>query len=236
MGLLEGTMTGTPNPESISPRLRKIANQARQMPQAALRTLAHHIDIDFLHEAYRRTRKDGATGIDEQTGREYEGNLDENLKDLLNRFKSGRYKAPPVRRVYIPKGDGKSQRPLGIPTFEDKVLQRAVAMVLESVYEQDFADCSYGFRSGRSAHQALGQLRQGIMAMKGGWVLDVDIRGFFDNLDHGHLRVILDLRVRDGVLRRVIGKWLNAGVQEDGHWRSSRSGTPQGGVITPPAQ
>ena len=231
MDLLEGTMSGTPNPESISTRLQKIANQARQMSQVALRTLAHHIDMDFLREAYRRTRKDGATGIDDQTAEEYGQNLDENLKALLDRFKSGRYKAPPVRRVYIPKGDGKNQRPLGIPTFEDKVLQRAVAMVLEAVYEQDFLDCSYGFRPGRSAHQALSKLQRGMMAMKGGWVLDVDIRGFFDNLDHRHLRAILDLRVRDGVIRRAIGKWLKAGVQEDGHWRSSRSGTPQGGVI-----
>ena len=118
-------------------------------------TLAHHIDIDWMKEAYRLTRKDGAVGVDGQTATDYEANLEGNLQSLLDRAKSGRYQAPPVRRVYIPKGTGSETRPIGIPTFEDKVLQRAVVMVLESVYEQDFLDCSYGFRPGRSAHQAL---------------------------------------------------------------------------------
>ena len=124
----------------------------------AFTTLAHHIDIDWLREAYRRTRKDGAAGVDGQTAADYAADLEGNLRSLLDRAKSGTYQAPPVRRVHIPKGTGSETRPIGIPTFEDKVLQRAVAMVLEAVYEQDFLDCSYGFRPGRSAHQALDAL------------------------------------------------------------------------------
>ena len=146
---------GTPSPSDVSTKLQRIAELARQAPQAALTTLSHHIDIEFLHEAYRRTRKDGAVGVDGQTAEEYAADLEANLRSLLDRFKSGTYQAPPVRRVHIPKGSGRGTRPIGIPTFEDKVLQRAVAMVLEAVYEQDFLDCSYGFRPGRSAHQAL---------------------------------------------------------------------------------
>jgi group II intron reverse transcriptase/maturase len=195
--------------------------------------LAHHIDVEFLGEAFRRTRKDGAAGVDGQTGKDYEERLEENLQSLLDRFKSGRYKAPPVRRTYVPKGDGKKERPIGIPTFEDKVLQRAVTMVLEAVYEQDFLPCSYGYRPGRSAHQALEDLWQGLMKMRGGWVLELDITSFFDSLDHSRLRQILGQRVRDGVLRRTIDKWLAAGVLEDEELRHPDAGTPQGGVVSP---
>ena len=138
-----------------------------------------------------------------------------------------------MRRVYIPKGDGRTTRPIGIPTFEDKVLQRAVVLVLESVYEQNFRDCSFGFRPGRSAHQALQHLWEQTMLMGGGWVIDLDIQGFFDALDHRHLRRFLDQRVRDGVLRRAIDKWLKAGVLEDGRVRRSVLGIPQGGVVSP---
>jgi RNA-directed DNA polymerase len=196
-------------------------------------TLAHHIDVDLLFEAYRLTRKDGAVGVDGQTAADYAENLEGNLKDLLDRFKSGRYTALPVRRVHIPKGGGGKTRPIGIPTFEDKVLQRAVAMVLEAVYEQDFLPCSYGFRPGRSAHQALDALWKGLMNMNGGWVLDVDLQDFFGSLEHRHLRDFLDQRMRDGVIRRTIGKWLNAGVMEDGQLTRSSAGSPQGGVISP---
>ena len=196
-------------------------------------TLAHHIDLELLREAYRLTRKDGATGVDGQTAQEYEENLEENLKTLLERLKSGTYQAPPVRRVYIPKGDGKKSRPIGIPTFEDKILQRAVVMVLEAVYEQDFLECSYGFRPCRSAHQALAALWQELMRVGGGFVIELDIEKFFDTLDHRHLREFLDKRVRDGVIRRVIGKWLKAGVLEGGEVQETESGTPQGGVISP---
>ena len=173
-------------------------------------------------------------GVDGQTAEDYAVDLEGNLQSLLDRAKSGTYKAPPVRRAYIPKaGSPGETRPLGIPTFEDKVLQRAVVMVLEPLYEQDFLDCSYGFRPGRSAHQALDALWHKTMAMGGGWILDVDIRKFFDTIDHGHLRAFLKRRVRDGVLLRLIGKWLNAGVLEDGCITHPETGNPQGGVISP---
>ena len=229
----EGTMPGTPNPETISPRLQRIATLAKAMPGGALRTLGQYIDIACLRDAYRRTRKDGAVGVDRQTAEQYAEDLERNLQSLLDRAKSGTYSAPPVRRVHIPKGDGVQRRPIGIPTFEDKILQRAVTMVVEAVYEQDFLDCSYGFRPGRSAHQALEVLRKGLMTMGGGWVLAVDIRSFFDTLDHGQLRAILCKRVHDGVLLRLIGKWLHAGVLEDGGITYPDAGTPQGGVISP---
>lgn len=198
----------------------------------AICTLAHHIDTDLLRVAYHRTRKSGAVGVDGQTAAEYEQNLEGNLRSLLERFKSGSYVAPPVRRAHIPKDDH-TTRPIGIPTFEDKVLQRAVAMVLGAVYEQDFKDCSYGFRPGRSAHQALQVFWNETMLLGGGWVIEVDIRHFFDDVDHRHLRTILDQRIRDGVLRRTIDKWLKAGVHENGTVRFPDDGTPQGGVISP---
>jgi group II intron reverse transcriptase/maturase len=227
-------MTRAPNLENVSTRLQRIAQLAREDPKRVLVSLAHHIDMDLLQEAYRRTRKDGAPGVDGQTAAAYEENLEENLQSLLDRFKSGRYQAPPVRRVYIPKGsDPTKKRPIGVPTFEDKILQRAVAMVLEAVYEQDFLDCSYGFRPGRSAHQAIRTLWQALTAMGGGWVLEADIQGFYDTLDPGHLRGFLDQRVRDGVLRRAIDKWLKAGVLEEGTLSHPTTGTPQGGVISP---
>jgi RNA-directed DNA polymerase len=231
---LEGKMTRAPNLDPVSTRLQRIAQLAGEDRERILVSLAHHIDVDFLREAYRRTRKDGAPGVDDQTAQVYAENLEENLQSLLDRFKSGRYHAPPVRRVYIPKGsDPSKKRPIGIPTFEDKVLQRAVAMVLEAVYEQDFLDCSYGFRPGRSAHQAIRVLWEGLTAMNGGWVLEADIEGFYDNLDPVHLREFLDQRVRDGVLRRAIDKWLKAGVMEGGSLSHPATGTPQGGVISP---
>lgn len=226
-------MTETPISPPISTKLARIAELAREDPQRSFLSLAHHIDVEFLYEAYRRVRKDGAVGVDGQTADEFARDLQVNLERLLEGLKSGTYRAPPVRRVHIPKGDGKKTRPLGIPTFADKVLQMAVSMVLNAVYEEDFLDCSYGFRPKRSAHQALEALRRGLTVMGGGWVLDADIQGFFDNLDHGKLREILDQRVRDGVLRRMIDKWLKAGVLEDGQVTKPGGGTPQGGVISP---
>jgi group II intron reverse transcriptase/maturase len=226
-------MPETPSSTSVSTKLRRVAELARERPGVALTTLAHHIDVEFLRAAFEATRKDGAPGIDGQTAEEYARDLEANLRSLLDRFQSGRYHAPPVRRALIPKADGKSSRPIGIPTFEDKVLQRAVAMVLEAVYEQDFLDCSYGFRPGRSAHQALEALWRGATAVGGGWVLDVDVRGFFDSLDHRHLREFLSRRVRDGVIRRAVDKWLKAGVLSEGRLERPEEGTPQGGVISP---
>jgi RNA-directed DNA polymerase len=233
MELLEGKMKETPGSPSISTKLEQVAKLAREAPGMAFTTLAHHIDVEWLREAYRRTRKDGAAGVDGQTADEYAAHLEDNLRSLLERAKSGTYRAPPVRRVHIPKGDGSQTRPIGIPTFEDKVLQRAVVMVLEAIYEQDFLHGSYGFRPGRSAHQALDALRHQTVSMSGGWVLEVDIRKFFDTLDHGHLQEILRRRVRDGVLLRLIGKWLHAGVLEAGTVSYPEAGSPQGGVISP---
>lgn len=226
-------MTETPDSTTISRKLQRIAKLSREMPGVALNTLSHVIDLDWLVEAWRRTRKDAAPGVDGTTAREYEVDLQGNLQRLLERAKSGSYRAPPVRRVHIAKSDSSETRPIGIPTLEDKILQRAVAMVLEAVYEQDFLSCSYGFRPGRSAHQALEALWKQTMDMGGGWVIDVDVRKFFDTLDHDHLKQILRRRVRDGVLLRLIAKWLRAGVLEDGSLSYPEAGTPQGGVISP---
>jgi len=230
---LEGKTRGTSGPQSVSTRLQRVAQLSREAPGMVWTTLSQHIDLTLLKEAYRLTRKDGVAGVDGQTGKEYEENLEENLRSLLERLKSGTYKAPPVKRVYVPKSDGTRTRPIGIPTFEDKVLQRAVTMVLEAVYEEDFLDCSYGFRPGRSAHQAIDELWRQTMQGGGGYVLELDIAKCFDTLDRKHIRAFLDKRVRDGVLRRVIDKWLKAGVLEEGKVRHPEAGTPQGGVISP---
>jgi group II intron reverse transcriptase/maturase len=227
-------MAGASKPGTVSTKQQRIAELAKQAPQMSFTSLAYHLDLEWLRKAYEWTRKDGATGVDDQTAADYARNLEANLQDLLDRAKSGTYRAPPVRRVHIPKGSGTATRPIGIPTFEDKVLQRAVVMVLEPLYEQDFYDGSYGYRPGRSAHQGLEALRQYTMSHPGGWILEVDIRKFFDSLDHGHVREFLQRRVRDGVLLRLIGKWLNAGVLEEGVVTASETGTPQGGVMAPP--
>jgi len=221
------------NLTSVSTKRRRIAELAKQSPEMAFTSLAHYLDPDWLREAYRRTRKDGAPGVDGRTARDYERKLEENLRSLLERVKAGSYRAPPVRRVHIPKGNSGDTRPIGIPTFEDKVLQRAVAMLLEAIYEQDFLECSYGFRPGRSAHNALQAFWDRAMRQRGGWVLEVDISKFFDNLDHRQLRQLVRHRVRDGVLLRLIDKWLHAGVLENGRLSYPDSGSPQGGVISP---
>lgn len=226
-------MKETQSSQDISTKLQRIAKIAQENRDVPLTNVAHHIDIEWLREAFRRTRKAGASGVDGVTAKQYEQDLEGNLRTLLERAKSGTYRAPPVRRVHIPKGDGGQTRPIGIPTCEDKVLQRAVAMVLEAVYEQEFLDCSYGFRRGRGAHQAVEALRGAAMEMKGCWVADVDISKFFDSIDHQQLQVILRKRIRDGVLLRLIGKWLHAGVLEGSELLRPGSGTPQGGVISP---
>jgi len=212
---------------------QRIAMLAQRSSDFAFFSLAHYIDIQWLEEAYRRTRKDGAAGVDDVTGKEYAEHLHDSLQNLLDRLKSGTYKAPPVKRKHIPKGTGSETRPIGIPTFEDKIVQRAVVMLLEPIYEHDFHDGSFGFRPKRSAHQALAEVWKTTMDVTGGWVLEVDIRQFFDTIDHKHLREFVSRRVRDGALRRLIGKWLKAGVLEDGGLSFSETGTPQGGVISP---
>jgi len=227
-------MAGISRPENITTRLEQIAQLAKRAPGMVLTSLAYHIDVNMLREAYRRTRKDGALGVDQQTAAEYAVKLESNLESLNDRFKAGTYKAPPVRRVYIPKaGDPAKQRPIGVPTFEDKILQRAVTMVLESVYEQDFLDSSYGFRKGRSQHQAIEALWKGLTEMQDCWVLEIDIKDFYSTLEHRKLRELLDQRVRDGIIRKMIDKWLRAGVLEEGQISYPDEGTPQGGVVSP---
>ena len=227
-----GNTNETPTSENVSTKLNRIAEMAGKMSGVPLRTLAHHIDMNLMREAYAGTRKDGVPGADRVTAEEYGRELEKNLSSVIDRFKSGTYWAPPVRRAYIPKADG-GERALGIPTFEDKVLQRAVTMVLGAVYEQDFLPASYGYRPEVGALHALRDLRQELMAMGGGWVLEADIQSFFDSIEHGHLRSFLDKRVRDGVIRRMIDKWLTAGVMEGGAVHRSEEGSPQGGVISP---
>jgi RNA-directed DNA polymerase len=231
---LSGNTPDTPLSENVSTKLERIATLAKQMPETALLTLNPCLDRDLLHAACVRTRKDAAVGVDGETYDTFREALFERLDDLVARAHDGTYRAPPVRRVYIPKGGSSVEtRPIGIPTFADKVLQRAVAMILGPIYEHDFHDGSYGFRPGRSAHQAIDDLRGWLNRHDGGWVLDVDVRKYFDTIDHGHLREFLQRRVRDGVMLRLIGKWLNAGVLEEGAVSYPAEGTPQGGVISP---
>ncbi|MBU1612290.1 MAG: group II intron reverse transcriptase/maturase [Proteobacteria bacterium] len=225
---------GTQGPSSVLTKQQRIAEAARQYPEASLTSLNHYMDMDWMREAYRRVRKDSAPGYDRQTVGEYGENLQENLSSLLEQAKSGTYVAPPVRRVYIPKGAGtKETRPIGVPTTEDKVLQRAVLMLLEPIYEQEFYDFSFGFRPKCSAHQALEYIWHQVMSQRIVWILDVDIRKFFDTLDKAKLREMFRCRVRDGVVTRLIGKWLKAGVLEAGNIWYPERGTPQGGVVSP---
>jgi len=221
------------NLENVSTVQQRIASLAQRSPEFAFTSLAHHMTLEWLEEAYRRTRKDGAAGVDDVTGAIYAEHLSENLAALHQRLKSGTYKAPPVKRVHIPKGTSNETRPIGIPAFEDKIVQRTVVMLLEPIYEHDFYDGSYGFRPKRSAHQAIEAVWKATMEVRGGRVLEVDLRKFFDTLDHRQLQEFVSRRVRDGVIRRLIGKWLNASVMEAGNLSFPESGSPQGGVISP---
>jgi group II intron reverse transcriptase/maturase len=225
-------MGDTSRSQTVSTKLQRIAEQAASYPGMVFNTLAHLIDEDFLREAYRLTRKDKAPGVDKVTAKEYAGNLDDNLMDLHERLRTGRYIAPPVERVWVEK-DANSDRPIGKPTFEDKIVQRAVVMLLEAIYEQDFYDFSHGFRKGHSQHQALNELWELLMKLNINWILDADLASFFDNLSHNWLRDIIKRRVNDGGILRLIGKWLNAGVVEGGILSYPEKGTPQGGVISP---
>jgi RNA-directed DNA polymerase len=225
-------MGDTSRSQTVSTKLQGIAEQAKGYPEMVFTTLVHLIDVEFLREAYRKTRKSGAPGVDKETAEEYAKNLDENLRDLYERLRSGRYKAPPVERAWLDKDEG-GKRPIGKPTFEDKIVQRAVVMLLGAVYEQDFYDFSHGFREGHRQHQALHELWEQCRRMNINWIVDADVSGFFDNLDHGWLRKIIKQRVNDGGMLRLIGKWLNAGVVEGEILTYPEKGTPQGGVISP---
>jgi group II intron reverse transcriptase/maturase len=217
---------------TVSTQLQEIAKQARQHPDRVFTTLAHLMDVDFLREAYRRLNKKGAPGLNKVTAADYGEHLEENLADLHQRLCSGRYRAPPIKRVWIEKENGQ-QRPLGIPEFEDKIVQRAVEMLLSAIYEEMFYDLSHGFRKGHSQHKALHELREQCRQLNINWVLIADITGLFDNIDHQKLLGFIRRRVNDGAILRLIGKWLNAGVMEEDRLEYPEKGTPQGGVISP---
>jgi len=211
-------------------RVRLAAARDRRMRFTAL---LHHIyELETLRAAYLSLKREAAAGVDGETWRHYGERLEENLRDLADRVKRGAYRAKPVRRVYIPKADGR-QRPLGVTALEDKVVQRATVEVLNTIYETDFLGFSYGFRPGRSQHHALDALYAGLLTKRVNWVLDLDIRGFFDSIDHGWLVKFVEHRIADRRVVRLIQKWLNAGVLEDGKRMRMEEGTPQGSSISP---
>jgi RNA-directed DNA polymerase len=218
--------------EIVSTKQKQIAELARKTCGKPIYSLNQFLTIDWMLEAYRRTRKSGAAGIDGVTADEYEKNLNTNLRVLLERMKAGTYQAQPIKRVYVPKSDG-SQRPIGIPTLESKIGQRAVLMILECVYEQEFKSFSFGFRPNQSAHKALFQIRKQIMDHRATWIIEADIQKFFDSIDRNRLREILGQRVRDGVIMKLIDKWLKAGVLERDEIQYSSTGTGQGNVLSP---
>lgn len=227
-----GNIGGTLRPVSVSTKQEQIAMLAKNAPDMVFTSLNHYLDYEWMLKAYALTRKDGAVGIDGQTAEEYAINLEGNLRSLLNRMKSGKYVAPSIRRAYILKSDG-SKRPLGITTFEDKIAQRAIVMLIEPIYEQVFRGFSFGFRPRKSAHQALQHLRNHIMERGGRWIIDVDISKYFDTINKTQLREFLDRKVTDGVVRRLIDKWLKAGISENGAIHYQSHGTAQGGVGSP---
>jgi len=213
--------------------LERIRYAAQRKRKEQFISLWHHVyDISRLRRSFLRLKRDSAAGIDGTTWKEYGTNLEENLKNLSERLRKGAYKARAVKRTYIPKGDGR-QRPLGIPALEDKIVQRAMVEVLNAVYEVDFKGFSYGFRPERNQHNALDAVVEAIEGRKVNWVLDVDIRGFFDAIDHEWLIQFIEHRIKDKRVIRHIRKWLNAGVMEDGQWHKTEEGTPQGGSISP---
>jgi len=218
---------------SVPSALERVRQAARKDRKQQFTALMHHVyDIDRLRAAYLAIKRDAAAGIDGETWRHYGENLEGNLMDLSERLKRGAYRAKPVRRTYIPKADGR-QRPLGVPTLEDKIVQRAVVEVMNAIYEEDFLGFSYGFRPGRSPHQALDALTVGITTKKVNWVLDADIRDFFGSLTHEWLVKFVEHRIGDKRVVRLIQKWLAAGVLEDGKRVRSEVGTVQGGSVSP---
>jgi group II intron reverse transcriptase/maturase len=230
---LERNATRTQSRSGAPSALERVRQAARRDSKQRFTALLHHVyDVERLRAAYHALKRDAAPGVDGETWRHYGENLEANLQDLSGRLKRGAYRAKPVRRAYIPKADGR-QRPLGVPTLEDKIVQRAAVEVLNAIYETDFLGFSYGFRPGRSPHRALDALTVGIQTRKVNWVLDADIRSFFDTLDHGWLVKFIEHRIGDRRVVRLIQKWLRAGVLEDGKRTQSEVGTPQGGSVSP---
>jgi len=218
--------------ETVSTKLARSAKQSKQNPAMVFTTLAHLMDEDFLTEAFHQLRKDAAAGIDEVTADEYKVNLGQRISDLHRRLVTGKYRAHPARRVWIPKSDG-GRRPLAILVLEDKIVQRAVARLLEAIYEPHFCDFSCGFRRHFSAHTAIIYLRQQCLELGINWIIDADIRKFFDTISWNQMRAILQKRMNDGAILRLIGKWLHVGVLEAGQVVNQELGTPQGAPISP---
>jgi group II intron reverse transcriptase/maturase len=216
----------------VSQGLAGVRQAARQRKKEKFTTLLHHVTEALLRDSFYGLKREAATGVDGVTWKEYETGLAERLRDLHGRVHRGAYRAQPSRRVYIPKADGR-QRPIGIAALEDKIVQGAVVTILNQIYEEDFLGFSYGFRPGRSQHDGLDALTVGITRKRVNWVLDADIRGFFDNLDHEWLLKFIQHRVADPRMLRLIQKWLKAGVSEEGTWSETKVGTPQGAVISP---
>ncbi len=229
---VESSTRPTPSGERVSQGLGGVRRVARERKQERFTALLHHLTVDLLRESYYALKRNAAPGVDGVRWREYEDGLEGRLIDLHGRVHRGAYRAQPSRRVYIPKGDGR-ERPLGIAALEDKIVQQAVVTILNEIYEVDFRGFSYGFRPGRSPHQALDALNVGIQRKRVNWILDADIRGFFDNMDHGWTMKFVAHRVADNRVLRLIRKWLKAGVSEDGEWSETKVGTPQGAVASP---
>jgi len=217
---------------SVFSGLERVRERARRDKKERFTALLHHVDVELLRAAFSWLKRDAAPGVDGLTWRQYEQNLEANLEDLHARVHRGAYRALPSRRKFIPKEDGR-QRPLGVASLEDKIVQRAVVEVCNAIYEKDFLGFSYGFRPGRGQHDALDALAVGICRTRVNWVLDLDLRSFFDTLSHDWLVRFVEHRIGDPRMIRLIRKWLKAGVLEDGVWSSSESGTPQGAVVSP---
>jgi RNA-directed DNA polymerase len=226
------TATGTQRPAAASSALARVREAARKDSRLRFTALLHHVTVDLLRRAYQSWRRQAAVGVDGVTWEEYGDGLEARLAELHTRLHSGCYRARPSKRIWISKSDGR-QRPLGLAALEDKLVQQALVMVLQSIYEEDFLGFSYGFRPGRHQHQALDALYVAITQRPVSWVLDADIRGFFDSLDHSWLLEFVAHRVGDPRVLRLIRKFLRAGVSEDGEWSRTEVGTPQGAVISP---
>ena len=215
--------------------LQRVRRTAEEKKQERFTNLLNHVTAELLRESFLGLKKKAAAGVDGVTWEEYEQGLEERLKDLQDRVHRGAYRAQPSRRIYIPKPDGR-KRPLGIAALEDKIVQQAVVTVLNEIYEADFLGFSYGFRPGRSPHRALDALSVGIVRRRVNWILDADIRGFFDNMSHEWIDRFVQERITDPRILRLIRKWMKAGVSEEGEWSETKVGTPQGAVMTPRTQ
>jgi RNA-directed DNA polymerase len=229
---MEPNTQPTQSGERVSQGLNGVRERARKNKQERFTALLHHVKVDLLRENFYGLKREAAPGVDGMTWKEYETGLEDRLKDLHGRVHRGAYRALPSKRSFIPKANGKL-RPLGIAALEDKIVQSAVVTVLNQIYEEDFRGFSYGFRPGRSQHGALDALYVGIRGKKVNWILDMDLKGFFDNIGKEHLMEMVERRIADTRVLRLIRKWLNAGVIENGEWSATEKGTPQGSVISP---